>query len=82
MAVYTRLIAQSIIRVNRIVIKIGCRGIASDDWKPCDVTADEEKYVNFNRPNWLSAGKHEAKLIAFTPEGYSKSKKFIIEVKE
>lgn len=37
-------------------------------------------YVNFDRPSWLGNGEHEAELIACTPEGRSKSGKFIVEV--
>lgn len=32
------------------------------------------------RPDWLGAGQYEASLVAYTPDGYSKSRKFILEI--
>jgi hypothetical protein len=79
-SVWIDLTSHSGIMVDRIVMKIGWERITSFDWKSHEVMAREHKFLDFERPNWLSAGEHEAKLIAYTPEGYSKSGKFILEV--
>jgi hypothetical protein len=78
--VWVELRPRSSIMVDRIVIKIGRERITSFDWKSHEVAAREYKFVDFERPNWLGVGEHETRLIAYTPEGYSKSGKFILEV--
>ena len=79
-SVYAELRPRSIIRVDRIDLETKRGKITSSDWTAKDITVDESMFVNFERPDWLGAGKHEAKLKAFTPEGTSKSGKFIVEV--
>jgi len=71
---------RSSIMVDRIVIKIGRERVTSFDCKSHKVVARELKFLDFERPDWLGVGEHEAQLIAYTPEGYSKSEKFILEV--
>lgn len=79
-SVWVELRPQSSIMVDKIVIKIGRERITSSDWKSHEVAEREHKFLDFKRPDWLGVGEHEAKLIAYTPEGYSKSRKFILEV--
>ncbi len=80
-SVWIDLTSPSSITVDRLVLKIGRKeGIPSFEWKPHEVTVHEHKFLDFKRPDWLTIGKHEARLIAYTPEGYSKSKEFILEV--
>ena len=78
--VWAELRPRSSIIVDRIDIKIGRKRCTSFDWKSHTVASSEHKFVDFERPDWLCAGEHEAKLIAYTPEGYSKSGKFVVEV--
>ena len=79
-SVWVELTSWSGILVEKIVIKIGQKKIASFDWKSHDVITREHKFLDFKRPDWLGVGGHEAKLIAYTPEGYSKSSKFLLDV--
>ena len=75
------LTSQSGIKVDKIVLKITQKErIPSFEWKSHEVVAREHKFLDFKRPDWLGVGEYEAKLIAYTPEGYSKSRKFILEV--
>lgn len=78
-SVWVDLTSRSGIMVDRIAIKIGREEITSFDWNPHEVMIREHKFLDFKRPNWLSTGEYEAQLIAYTPEGYSKSGKFIFE---
>jgi hypothetical protein len=64
-----------------ITRKIGRKQLSSD-WKPTRVEADESKYVYFAKPDWLNIGEYKARLIAYTPDGFSKSEKFIVKVNE
>ena len=79
-SVYAELRPRSIVRVDRIDIEIKRKKITSFDWTAKDITVYESMLVNFERPNWLGAGEYEAELIAYTPEGKSKSGKFKVEV--
>ena len=79
-SVWIELVSWSGIMVDRIVLKIGHKRITLSDWKPHEVMAREHKFHDFERPDWLDVGKYEAQLIAYTPEGYSKSRKFRLEV--
>lgn len=79
-SVWVELTSWSGIMVDRIIIKIGRKRITSFDWTSHEVKAREHKFLDFKRPAWLGVGEYEAKVIAFTPEGYSKSKKFMLEV--
>lgn len=71
--------AVSVIQVDKIVLKIGHESLLSD-WKSTRVEADETRYINFIRPNWLYAGDYAACLIAYTLEGFSRSEKFTLTV--
>ena len=78
--VWVDLISSSSIIVDRIVLKIERKkGIPSFEWNS-HMVEKEHKFLDFRRPSWLDVGKYEARLIAYTPEGYSKSGKFILEV--
>jgi len=79
-SVWVDLGSRSGIMVDKIVLKIGHKRVTLDNWKPHDVMAREHKFQDFKRPDWLDMGKHESQLIAYTPEGYSKSRKFILEI--
>lgn len=80
-SVWVNITAPSGIMVNKIDLKITQKeGIPSFEWKSHEVIAREHKYLDFKRPSWLSTGEYKAKLIAYTPEGYSKSGEFILEV--
>ncbi len=79
-SVWVDLASPSSIMVDRIVLKIGRKkGILSFEWNPHVITT-EHKFLDFKRPDWLDVGKHGARLIAYTPDGYSKSGKFVLEV--
>ena len=69
-------------KVDEILLIIARKKIVPLDWKSHEVTADESGYVNFDRPEWLHSGNHSARLIAYTPYGYSKSEKFILTIKD
>ncbi len=80
-SVWVDLATHSVIMVNKIGLKITQKeGIPSFEWKPHKVGEREHKRLDFKRPDWLGMGKYEARLIAYTPEGISKSEKFILEV--
>lgn len=79
-SVYAELRPRSIVQVDRIDIEIKRKKITSFDWTAKNITVHESMFVNFETPNWLGVGEYGAKLIAFTPEGKSKSGKFIVEV--
>ena len=81
-SIWVELITWSGITVDRVVMKIGRKAITSPDWKSHSVIHQEHKFHDFKRPTWLNAGKHRARLIAYTPEGYSKSREFMIEVRD
>lgn len=80
--VFTELRPRSSIRVDKIAIEIKRKKIPSFHWQSHNVAVDEQILVNFERPDWLYTGEYEAKLIAFTPEGRSKSGKFTVEVND
>jgi len=71
--------ALSDIRIDKIDLRVGRRKLTSD-WKPKSIQCYEPEIRYFPRPNWLYRGKHEAYLKAYTPDGFSKSKKFTINV--
>ena len=80
-SVWVDLTSYSGIMVNRIVLKIRQKeSIPSFEWNSHKVMTREHKFLNFKRPGWLSVGEYESELIAYTPEGYSKSRKFTLEV--
>lgn len=79
-SVWVALVSWQGIMVDRLVLKIGRKRISSFDWKPHEVLEREYKFVDFERPDWLNMGVYEAQLIAYTHEGYSKSKMFMLEV--
>ncbi len=79
-SVWAALVSWQGIMVDRLVLKIGRKRISPFDWKPHEVFEREYKFIDFKRPDWLDMGVYEAQLIAYTPEGYSKSKKFMLEV--
>ncbi|OGN90712.1 MAG: hypothetical protein A2158_03865 [Chloroflexi bacterium RBG_13_46_14] len=79
-SVWVDLTSWSGIMVEKIVIIIGREKTPSFDWTSHEVMGREHKFLDFKRPSWLGTGEYEAKLIAYTPEGYSKSEKFILEV--
>jgi hypothetical protein len=79
-SVWVELASWSGIMVDRIILKVGRARMSSFDWKSHEVLAREHKFLDFKRPVWLCVGEYEAELIAYTPEGYSKSRKFILEV--
>jgi len=82
LTVYTGMRALSPMRVDRISLCVGRRKIPPFSWKQHEVEIDEFGYVNFNTPSWLPKGEHSARLIVYTPEGYSKSEKFTLTVKD
>ena len=91
LTVYGELRALLPIEVDKVVIIIGIKKkkiipwrkkIISWDWRPHVVSGDEGGYVDFKRPEWLSDGNHDARLIACTPYGYSKSEEFAIRVRD
>jgi hypothetical protein len=82
LTVYKTLRVLSPIKVDRIVLSIGRKKIIPHDWESYEVTGDESGYIDFDRPGWLPNGNHSARLIAYTPDGYSKSDKFTLEVKD
>ena len=79
-SVWVELRPQSRIIVDRIVLKIGRKKFPSFEWKSHEVTGREHKSLDFKRPDWLHIGEYEINLIAYTPDGFSKSVKFILEV--
>jgi hypothetical protein len=82
LTVYEGLRALSPIRVDKIRLSIGRKKIIADDWESHEVAGDESRYIYFDRPKWLYSGEYSARLIAYTPEGYSKSDKFTLRVKD
>jgi hypothetical protein len=82
LTIYATLRALSPIRVDKMLLSIGRKKILHFDWKSHNVNGDESGYVDFNRPEWLRSGNHSARVIAYTPYGYSKSEKFIIAVRD
>ena len=66
--------------VERIVIEIRGERIPSFDWKSHQLIGRENKFLDFKRPDWFGLGKYKLNLIAYTPDGYSKSREFILEV--
>lgn len=82
LTVYGGLRTLSPIKVEKIVLSIKGEKLTSWDWKPHIVTGDEPRYMDFYRPEWLRSGDYSARLIAYTPDGYSKSEKFTLEVKD
>jgi hypothetical protein len=82
LTVYKTLRVLSPIKVDKIILSIGRKKIIPRDWESYEVTGDESGFINFDRPGWLPNGNHSARLIAYTPDGYSKSKKFTLEVKD
>jgi len=79
LTIHVGLRAASVIRVDKIVLKIGRKSLVSN-WESTRVEADETRYINFTRPDWLHVGEYKANLIAYTPDGFSKSERFLIEV--
>ena len=82
LTVYKTLRALSPIEVDKIVLTIDRNRIIPRDWESHKVAGDESEYLNFNRPEWLPNGNHRARLIAYTPYGYSKSEEFTIDVRD
>jgi hypothetical protein len=82
LTVYKTLRVLSPIKVDKIILSIGRKKIMPRDWESYEVRGDESGNINFDRPGWLPNGNHSARLIVYTPDGYSKSKKFTLEVKD
>ena len=79
LTIYLGLRAIVDIKVDKVDLKIGHKKPLPSDWKPRVIQGDETRYINFQRPSWLGKGKHQAYLVAYTPEGFSKSNRFIVE---
>jgi len=79
LTIHVGLRAMSVIRVDKIVLKIGGKRLPSD-WESARVEADENRYINFTRPDWLHVGEYTASIIAYAPGGFSKSEKFLVKV--
>lgn len=79
LTIHVGLRAASVSRVDKIVLRIGRKSLLSD-WKSTRVEADETRYINFIRPDWLYTGEYEASIIAYTPDGFSKTEKFPVKV--
>jgi hypothetical protein len=82
LTVYKTLRALTPIKVDQILLCIGRKTVIPRDWKSHKVAGDESEYINFDRPEWLPNGNHSAKLIVYTPDGYSKSEIFTLEVRD
>ena len=66
------------VQVDRIALRIRRQRLIAN--YACEtLEASGILYLQFPRPDWLNNGKYEAYLIAYTPEGFSKSKKFSID---
>jgi hypothetical protein len=74
------LIAIPSIQVDKITLRIGRMKPCVSDWKPMEVKAVESRYINFQKPSEISKGCYNARLCAYTPDGYSKSNKFSLEI--
>lgn len=81
LTIHVGLRAISDIQVDKIELKIGRNSLLSD-WKSSVIQGDEPRYINFTRPNWLRKGQYKSHLVARTPDGFSKSKKFPVKVDE
>ena len=81
LTIHVGLRAISDIQVDKIELKIGRNSLLSD-WKSSVIQGDEPRYINFTRPNWLRKGQYKSHLVARTPDGFSKSKKFLVKVDE
>lgn len=79
-SVWIELVSWSGIMVDRIVLKIGRKKVSCFDWRAHVVAGRAHGFVDFVRPDWLDRGVCEAELVAYTREGYCKSKKFMVEV--
>jgi len=79
-SVWVELKPRSSIKVDKIVLAIRREKIPSLGWKAHKVVSNEHKYMDFKKPDWLNQGNFKLKLIAYTPEGYSKSGQFVLEV--
>jgi len=79
LTIYVGLRSVSVNQVDKICLKIRRKQLVSD-WQPTRVEADESRYINFTRPDWLHKGEYEANLIAYTPYGFSRSEKFLVRV--
>lgn len=82
LSIYITLRALSRIKVEEILLSIERKKMIPLDWKSYEVTGEKSGYVNFKKPEWLISGKHSARLIVYTPYGYSKSEKFTIRVRD
>ncbi|MFC1931153.1 hypothetical protein ACFLXJ_02995 [Chloroflexota bacterium] len=74
------LFAVPAIRVDKISLKIGQTRVWASNWKPMDIKAIEAPFIKFPKPHQLGKGQYYANLKAHTPEGFSKSEKFLIKV--
>ena len=79
LSVYVGLRALSDVQVDKINLRIMRKRLLSD-WKPKVIQGDNSQIINFPRPSWLHRGEYEAYLIAYTPDGFSKSEKFLVKV--
>lgn len=69
------------VQVDAIKLRIRRQPLECD-WECQTIEATGRLYVKCPRPSWLRKGQYEACLIAYTPDGFSKSKKFSIRVDE
>lgn len=78
-SIYVAMRTLTDIQVDRISFRIGRKNLPSD-WQPKVIQGDELGYVNFPRPDWLHRGEYSGHLIAYTPEGFTKSERIGIMV--
>ena len=76
------MVAVPSIYVSKISLKIARIRVWALNWEPMEVKATEAPYIKFTKPHQLGKGSYNASLYAYTPEGFSKSKKFSIRVDE
>ena len=76
------MVAVPSIYVEKISLRIARIRVCALNWEPMEVKAIEAPYIKFPKPYQLGKGCYNASLCAYTPEGFSKSKKFSIKVDE
>lgn len=67
------------IQIDSIILRVGHKSIQSD-WKPKSINDMGVHILNFKRPDWVTSGCYKARVIVYTPIGFSKSKEITINV--
>ena len=73
------LVAVPSIQVDKIILKIAGNKPFGSDWESKIIKGNEAPHIRFPELQELDKGNYDARLYAYTPNGFARSEKFTVE---